>query len=142
MSAPIETFRGAVHAWEADHMAHMNVRFYVAKFDDATWQLLHHVGITAQFLRSTDRGMAAVQQNFTYLHELVPGDLVCIESTVLDATERKLRMLHRMINCDTGEEVARAEMVGVHLDLVARRACAFPPEVFEKARALVAGEGT
>ena len=43
MSAPaaglLETCRGTVYPWQCDHMNHMNVMWYVGKFDEATWNL-------------------------------------------------------------------------------------------------------
>ena len=33
----VETYRGAVYPWHCDHMGHMNVMWYVGKFDEATW---------------------------------------------------------------------------------------------------------
>ncbi len=40
MAEWIETYRGAVHAWQEDHNGHMNVTHYVAKFDEGTWPFL------------------------------------------------------------------------------------------------------
>jgi len=34
------TYRGIVYPWHCDHMGHMNVMWYVAKFDEATWTLM------------------------------------------------------------------------------------------------------
>ena len=53
MSGMIETYRGAVYPWHCDHMGHMNVMWYVGKFDEATWNLFAHLGLTAAFLRAT-----------------------------------------------------------------------------------------
>ena len=38
------TFRGVVGTWEIDMMGHMNVTWYVAKFNHATWTMFDHVG--------------------------------------------------------------------------------------------------
>ena len=48
MSEFIITQRGTVYPWECDHMGHMNVRWYAAKFDDACWQLLANLALTAE----------------------------------------------------------------------------------------------
>jgi hypothetical protein len=56
------TYRGMVYPWHCDHMGHMNVMWYVGKFDEATWQLFSSIGITAEYLRAGDRGMVAVDQ--------------------------------------------------------------------------------
>ena len=70
MSELIETYRGAVYPWHCDHMGHMNVMWYVGKFDEATWNLFALLGVTTAFLKENRRGMAAVQQNITYRREL------------------------------------------------------------------------
>jgi acyl-CoA thioesterase FadM len=31
------TYRGTVYPWHCDHIGHMNVMWYVGKFDEATW---------------------------------------------------------------------------------------------------------
>ena len=65
------TYRGVVYPWQCDHMGHMNVMWYVGKFDEATWQFFAMFGLTPSFLREQGRGMAAVQQNIS--PTLIPG---------------------------------------------------------------------
>jgi acyl-CoA thioester hydrolase len=45
------TYRGVVYPWQCDHMGHMNVMWYVGKFDEATWQILSMLDLTPSFLR-------------------------------------------------------------------------------------------
>ena len=73
MSEPLLTYRGAIYPWHCDHMGHMNVIWYVGKFDEATWNLFAAAGATAAYLREHKLGMAAVQQNITYKRELHAG---------------------------------------------------------------------
>ena len=49
------TYRGVVYPWHCDHMNHMNVMWYVGKFDEATWNLFALVGLTRAVLRETGR---------------------------------------------------------------------------------------
>jgi uncharacterized protein (TIGR00369 family) len=42
-----DTYRGTVYPWHCDHMNHMNVMYYVGKFDEATWNLMSHIGMSA-----------------------------------------------------------------------------------------------
>jgi acyl-CoA thioester hydrolase len=51
MTELISTYRGTVMPWHCDHMGHMNVMWYVGKFDEATWNLFSEMGVTAAFLR-------------------------------------------------------------------------------------------
>ena len=70
------TYRGTVYPWQCDHVGHMNIMWYVGKFDEANWNLFARLGLTPSYLRSSGRGMAAVQQNITYSRELLAGDIV------------------------------------------------------------------
>jgi acyl-CoA thioesterase FadM len=36
MADPVVTHRGTIYPWHCDHMGHMNVMWYVGKFDEAT----------------------------------------------------------------------------------------------------------
>lgn len=127
------TYRGAVYPWHCDHVGHMNVMWYVGKFDEATWNLFHGIGITPAYLRGTQRGMAAVDQHIEYRRELRAGDSVTIRSRVLSLEGKKIRFRHEMVNNETGEVAAVTELLGVHMDTVTRKACPFPPEILAQA---------
>src|SRR5262245_57250358 len=120
------TYKGAVYPWHCDHMGHMNVMWYVGKFDEETWHLFDALGLTAAFLRQYNRGRVAVQQTIKYQHELLAGDVVTIHSALIELKDRSVRFRHDMRKADTDEIAATTTLTGVHLDTVARRACAFP----------------
>ena len=80
----METYRGIVYPSQLDHMGHMNVQWYVAKFDEATWSLFSRLGITSEYVRDSNHGMAAVEQKIRYRHEALAGDVLVIDSTVLE----------------------------------------------------------
>lgn len=130
------TYRGAVYPWHCDQVGHMNVMWYVGKFDEATWNLFLRAGITPGYLRANQRGMAAVDQHIEYRRELYAGDVVAIRSEVLDIEGRKIRFRHVMVNEETGEIAAVTTLLGVHMDTAARKACPFPAEVVARARKL------
>ena len=135
------THRGAVYPWHCDHMGHMNVMWYVGKFDEATWQLLGLLGLTAARLAQDGFGMAAVDQHVQYKREVRAGDLLAIRSTVLRVSEKSITFTHEMTNDATGEVAATTTLVGVALDTATRRARALPPDVHERAAALIADLG-
>lgn len=128
------TYRGVVYPWHCDHVGHMNVMWYVGKFDEATWNLFQRIGITAAYLREHKRGMAAVDQHIEYKREVLAGDVVTVRSQVLDLQARKIRFRHEMRNGATGEVVAVTTLLGVHLDTAARKSCEFPQDLLARAR--------
>jgi acyl-CoA thioester hydrolase len=119
-------------------MGHMNVMWYVGKFDEATRHLFSELGLTPSFLRENDRGMAAVEQTIQYKRELLAGDIVTVHSAVLEMKDRVVRFAHEMRKADTDELAAATTLTAVHLDKIARRACAFPENVRAKGAALLA----
>lgn len=78
------TYRGTVYPWQCDHVGHMNIMWYVGKFDEANWNLFARLGLTPSYLHGSGRGMAAVQQNVTYKRERLAGDIVGIRSHLLE----------------------------------------------------------
>jgi acyl-CoA thioester hydrolase len=130
------TYRGVVYPWHCDHVGHMNVMWYVGKFDEATWNLFHRVGITPAYLRDNRRGMAAVDQHIEYKRELKAGEVVTVRTEVLEVHQRKIRFRHEMHNDDTGEVAAITTILGVHMDTQARKTCPFPSELLALARAM------
>ncbi len=131
------TYRGAVYPWHCDHVGHMNVMWYVGKFDEATWNLFARIGLTPAYLREQRRGMAAVDQHIEYRRELLAGDVLTIRSTILEIHGRKLRFRHEMRAGDDGDVAAVTTLLGVHMDTHARKACPFPQAVVDSAAAWV-----
>ncbi|TAK48004.1 MAG: acyl-CoA thioesterase [Xanthobacteraceae bacterium] len=122
----IITYRGTVYPWHCDHMGHMNVMWYVGKFDEATWQFFTTIGVTPGYMRDSHCGMAAVQQNISYRRELMAGECVEVLTVLIEMRERVIRFTHEMRNVETGDVSAICELTGVHMDRQARRSCAFP----------------
>jgi len=131
------TYRGTVYPWHCDHMGHMNVMWYVGKFDEATWHLLSMMNLTPSRLRKEGSGAVAVEQRTEYKRELHAGDLITIRSTILEIKEKSFRFLHEMWNNETGELAATTVIVGVYIDTTLRKAQPFPPDVRERAAALI-----
>jgi acyl-CoA thioester hydrolase len=136
-SASMVTYRGATYPWECDQIGHMNITWYVSKFDQANWNLFAAVGITPSYLREGKFGVAGVQQNISYKRELMAGDVIEVRSRVLEIREKVIRFMHEMMNAETQELAATCEITAVHLDRRTRKSCAFPEAVRKAAGELV-----
>ena len=108
IESPLETYRGVVYPWQMDHMDHMNVQFYTARFDEATWHLFAALGMSTRYFKANRRGMAALEQRTLYKRELHPGALIRISSELLEMKPKTIRFLHRMYDSESGEEIGRA----------------------------------
>jgi acyl-CoA thioester hydrolase len=134
------TYRGTVYPWQCDHVGHMNIMWYVGKFDEANWNLFARLGLTPSYLRQSGRGMAGVQQNITYRRELFAGDIVEVTSRLLELREKSIRFLHEMRNAETGEIAAICEITAVHLDRQAHKSMPFEDAIRHAAAGQLAPE--
>ncbi len=132
------THRGGVMPWECDLMGHMNVTWYVSKFDQATWPLLGMIGFTGRYMQANGVGVGAVQYNVTYKREMLAGDALTVRSRFLEVREKVLRYVHEMYFDETGELMATAEVTAVHMDTTKRKSCPFDSKILERARAMLA----
>ncbi|HEV2197901.1 MAG TPA: thioesterase family protein [Candidatus Acidoferrum sp.] len=132
MPDPILTYRGTIYPWHCDHMGHMNVMWYVGKFDEATWHLFASAGLTGKRMRAESFGMAAVEQRIEYKRELFAGDLITIRSWFQEVREKVLLFAHEMVNEETQEVAARTFFTGVCLDTKTRKARPLPADVRER----------
>ena len=128
----IETYRGVVRPHQLDHMGHMNVQWYTAVFDEATWHLFSALGLTSRYFRDENRGMAAVQQSTQYRKEVMAGQLLVCRSEVLEVGGKTVRFVHHLHDAEEDFEIATTELVAVHIDRQERRACALPAFVGER----------
>jgi acyl-CoA thioester hydrolase len=113
-------------------MGHMNVMWYVGKFDEACWQLLSAYGLTPSRMRRDGIVMAAVEGHIVFKRELRAGDVITVRSEIVDVGNKSVRIAHEMRNDDTGESVASMIVVGVHLDGVTRKSVPLPADVRER----------
>lgn len=132
------TYRGAVYPRDCDHIGHMNVAAYGAKFDEANWVFFCEIGLTPSYLRGELWGMAGVQQNITYSKELFAGDVIEVRSQVLEVADKRLKFRHEMRNIESGVVAAVSEITAVHLDKRAHKSSPLPEAVRRSAEALVA----
>lgn len=125
-------YRGTVYPWQCDHMGHMNVMWYVGKFDEATWNAFSAIGLTRSYLRQTARGMAAVEQHLKYSRELLEGDVVRVDCTIAEYGEKSIKLRHSMYDDSDGTICATCLLIGIHIDLKLRKSIKFDDEISRK----------
>ncbi|MDJ0757275.1 MAG: thioesterase family protein [Ardenticatenaceae bacterium] len=128
----LETYRGFVYPWHIDHIGHMNVQFYVARFDEASWHFLAHYGITPSYLKENQRGMAAAEQTIKYQKEVLAGSLLVIRTELVAVRPKVLKYRHVMFDGATNEQVAEMLLTAIHIDTTLRKSCPLPPDILKK----------
>ena len=126
-----ETYKGAVLTWECDSNRHMNVMYYINKFESGGRQLSGKMGFTRAFLEEHNYGIAVVEQNIKYLKEVLEDDLLHIESHVVGYTHKVFEVQHEMFDSTTNKKVAEMNVKLVLLDKKLRKAAFLPTEIQE-----------
>ena len=129
-------YREAIPPDYLDAMGHMNVRWYMALYDQATWQLFETIGMTPDYLKANRAGAFALKHVLHYFSEIHAGQTVALHTRLLARTDKRFHFMHFMINETTGLLASHFESLGTHADLEARRSSPFPPHM---ANALDAG---
>jgi len=133
----LATYKGTVYPWHCDHMGHMNVMWYVGKFDEATWQFFNLLGLTPASLRNASRGLVAVHQEISYRKELLAGDVISISTMLKEIRNKTIRFEHTMVNDETQEVAATTNLTGVYIDTILRKSCPFEPHLRDRAQELL-----
>jgi len=131
------TYRGVVHPWHCDIMGHMNVVWYVSKFDEASWQFASMLGLNNSYFIKKHMGIAALQQNITYKSEMAAGSTVTVRSGILEMKEKIVRIVHEMRNDTTDEIAAVMVLTAVHFNTRKRKSCPFPKDILKRGRSFI-----
>jgi acyl-CoA thioester hydrolase len=137
MAKIFETYRGFVYPWCIDHVGHMNVQSYTARFDEASWHFLAHLGLTPTFLKANHRSLVALDQRTQYKLEVLSGSLLEIHTELVEIKRKTIRYVHWMLNSETAEGVAIMELLIVFLDTTARKSIELPERVIERGIAML-----
>lgn len=115
-----------------DSMGHMNVRYYMAVFDKATWRMLADYGLDEEYFSKTENGVFMLKQFIQYLAEVRPGQNVAVYTRILGLTDKRIHLMHFMANQDTNELAAIIESLITHVNLKFRKAAPLPSEIADR----------
>lgn len=128
----IETYRGTIFPWECDFFDHVNVRHYVAKFDEATWQFMAHFGMTPAYFKSTQTGIFNIEHDIKYKRELFSGDLITVKSELLEVGQKIIKYRHVLIKAENQEVAAEMYVRAAYVELKTRHSTNFPKAIYNR----------
>ena len=120
-----------------DEMGHMNIRWYMALFDEAGWGFFSSFGMTFDYCKTEQAGGFALQHFIRYLAEVRVGETVAIRSRMLARSAQRTHFMHFMINETTGKLAATLEALGSHADMRIRRTSPYAPHLASRIDAII-----
>ncbi|MEM7110889.1 MAG: thioesterase family protein [Chloroflexota bacterium] len=112
-----------------DEMGHMNVRWYMAIFDDAAYPFFASFGMHIDYYKQEKAGGFALRQFVNYLAEVRVGETVVVRTRLLGRSAKRIHFMHFLINETKGKLAATMEGLGSHADLTIRRTSPYPPHI-------------
>lgn len=121
-----------------DENNHMNVRWYLALFDEAGYPMIERVGVTPAYREQYGAGGFDLEHHLHYLNEVHVGDQIAIYVRFLARSAKRIHYIMFMVNETRKALAATFECVNSFADLRQRRTAPFPPEIAVKIDALLA----
>jgi carnitine 3-dehydrogenase len=119
-------------AW-VDYNGHMTEHRYLQVFGDTSDALLRLIGVDFAYV---ERGHSyyTVETHIRHLGEAKLGQAIHSTCQLLSADEKRLHVFHTIYDTATGEAIATAEHMLLHVDAKAGKAAPAPEEVLSKIR--------
>ncbi len=125
----IEIVSGKVLPEWIDINGHMNVAYYVLAFDLCVDTLWARLGITGEYIETTQCSTFAVECHVTYQAELKEAEPYIVTSQILAYDEKRIHQFQRMYHAEEKFLAATAEWMNLHIDLTNRRVKPWPESV-------------
>ena len=132
MSGPVTWSEPVQDAW-IDYNGHLSEPYYVLVLGHATDAVMAHVGLGPEERARRGDSLFTVEAHVRYLDQVPPGARLEVESRVIGATSKLLRLWHELYV--DGTLRATEEILGVHVDTATGRASPFPDEVARRVAA-------
>ena len=140
VAGPLRLWEGEVLAGWIDANRHMSDGFYAVAFGEASWRVQDHLGMDARYRARTGGTLYSVEAHLTWARELGLGQRLHVESLVLGADAKRLRVFHRLFASDAGYLAATMDVMMLHVfqgeDGV--RTGPFPDDVARRLRTVAA----
>ena len=140
MAGALKPWEGEVLAEWVDANRHMGDGFYAVVFGEASWRVQDHLGMDARYRAHTGGTLYSVEAHLTWTRELTLGQRLHVESLVLGADAKRLRVFHRLFASGEGYSAATMDVMMLHVvqGEGGARASPFPDDLVTRLRTIAA----
>ena len=135
IAAPLALHRTpVVEAW-TDYNDHMTESAFLLVFGDSSDMFFRMIGIDEAY-RAAGSSIYTVETRIHNKREARIGDPLAMTLHLLDHDAKRLHIFHCMTNEASGEVLATAEQILVHVDMTAGRSSPFPADMAARIAAI------
>ncbi len=138
ITALTPSYRVTIPPQYEDENGHMNMRWYLAIFDEAGYPLAAEFGLTQEFHQAHRTGGYDLEHHIHYLNEVHVGDTVVVYARLLGRSAKRIHYMMFLVNETTSKLAAIFECVNSFADLTLRRTAPYPPQISAKIDTLLA----
>jgi carnitine 3-dehydrogenase len=114
-----------------DYNGHMTESRYLQLFGDTSDALLLWAGVDAAY-RARGGSYFTVETHIMHRKEVRAGEPIHATTQLLASDDKRLHVFHRVVHTPSGDILATAEQMLLHVDTNAKKAAAAEPEVAAK----------
>ena len=134
-SALMQTVSRSIPVDWTDYNGHMNEGRYGQIFSDAADAFMIKIGADSAYIEAGN-SFFTVETTVKYIQETFAGQHVTVNSQVIIAEGKKVKLFHEMQGED-GSVLATCEQFMLHVNLTTRKSCPPQPEVQRRMEALI-----
>ena len=136
VDAPLCLHRPSVLPQWVDYNGHMSESCYLLVFGDNSDAFFRYIGIDEDYRDKGGHSLYTVETHLHNLREASEGEPLRLTLQLLDLDEKRLHIFHAMQHGASGELLATAEQMLVHVNMAQGRVVAMPGEVQERLLAI------
>ncbi|MEJ8574313.1 thioesterase family protein [Microbaculum marinum] len=115
-----------------DYNGHLNMAYYHVLLDRGIDEAFLLLGLGEQYVKERKASFFTVEAHICYLKELGQNDPVVVRTRLLDYDAKRAHVVQELVHAEDGWISATLELMSLHVDMVAKRAAAWPDDVLER----------
>lgn len=112
-----------------DANGHMNIKYYLAVFEQAWYPFLTHFDLPPDFDKTHGTGGFDLEHHLHYVNEVLIGDTVSVYMRLLGRSAKRLHGMCLMVNQTRQAVAATFEYVTIYVDLHTRKTAPYPEPI-------------
>ena len=121
-----------------DYNGHLMDGYYLVAFSDATEGVLAELGFGPAYRERTGCTIYTAEAHLTYLREVSIDTSLSFATQVIDHDAKRIHVVHDMADASTGERLATAELMFLHVRQSTGKVERMPPEQAARVAAMAA----
>jgi len=129
IDAPLCQYRPTVLPEWVDYNGHMSESCYLLVFGDNSDAFFRFVGIDEAYRDQGGQSLYTVETHIHNIQEVAEGEPLRLTLQLLDHDDKRVHIFHAMYHATTGDLLATAEQMLVHVDMAQGRSTPMPADL-------------